>query len=100
MKCVIPTLVVAVCFFLSPAQAGSCGQGDHIHDPQEMASKYFDQMDANGDEIITKAEFEASPQSKMIRSFDALQPNESGVVTKIAFIATFVKTHPAPKKEI
>ena len=100
MKCVIPALVVSVFCFLSPAQAGSCGEGDHTHNPQEMASKYFDQMDANGDDIVTKTEFDASPMAKAVKSFDALQPDESGIVTKKTFIETFVKTHPAPKNEV
>ena len=100
MKCVIPALVVSVFFFLSPAQAGSCGEGDHTHNPQEMASKYFDQMDANGDDIVTKSEFEASPMAKAVKSFDALQPDESGVVKKNTFIEYFVKTHPVSKNEV
>ena len=99
MKHIIPAVFVSAFFAISPAYAGSCGGGDHGHNPQEMASKYFNQMDANGDEIITKAEFEASNMAKMIKSFDALEPNESGVVTKSAFIETFVKMHPVTKNE-
>ena len=64
-----------------------------------MASKYFNQMDANGDEVVTKAEFEASSVAKMIKSFDALEPNESGEITKSAFIETMVKMHPETKNE-
>ncbi|MDE0992126.1 MAG: hypothetical protein OSA23_02935 [Rhodospirillales bacterium] len=99
MKHIIPAVFVSAFFAISPAYAGSCGGGDHGHNPQEMASKYFNQMDANGDEMITKAEFEASNMAKMIKSFDALEPNESGVVTKSAFIETFVKMHPVTKNE-
>jgi hypothetical protein len=99
MKHTIPAVIVSVLFALSPAYAGSCGGEDHAHNLQEMASKYFNQMDADRDEIITKAEFEASPMAKMIKSFDALEPNESGVVTKSAFIETFVKMHPETKNE-
>ena len=99
MKQIIPAVFASVFFVISPAYAGSCGGGDHGHNPQEMASKYFNQMDTNGDEIITKAEFEASNMAKMIKSFDALEPNESGVVTKSAFIETFVKMHPVTKNE-
>jgi hypothetical protein len=91
---------VSAFFSLSPAHAGNCDGGTHAHNPQEMASKYFDQMDANGDETVTKAEFEASPMAKAVKSFDALQPNESGVVTKNTFIENFVKTHPVPKNEV
>ena len=43
-------------------------------------------MGADGDEIITKAEFEALTMANMIKLSDALEPNESGVVTKSAFI--------------
>ena len=100
MKYVMLAAFVSAFFALSPAHAGNCGGGAHAHNPQEMASKYFDQMDANGDETVTKAEFEASPMAKAVRSFDALQPDESGIVTKKTFIETFVKTHPAPKNEV
>jgi hypothetical protein len=99
MKYIIPAVVVSALFALSPAYAGSCGGGDHAHNLEEMASKYFNRMDANGDEIITKAEFEASTMKNMVKSFDALQPNESGVVTKSDFIETFVKMHPVTKNE-
>ena len=99
MKHIIPAVFISAFFAISPAYAGSCGGGDHGHNPQEMASKYFNQMDADGDEMITKAEFEASNMAKMIKSFDALEPNESGVVTKSAFIETFVKMHPVTKNE-
>jgi hypothetical protein len=99
MKHIIPAVIVSVLFALSPAYAGSCNGGDHAHNLQEMASKYFNQMDADGDEIITKAEFEASPMAKMIKSFDDLEPNESGEVTKSAFIENMVKMHPETKNE-
>ena len=99
MKYIIPAVVVSALFALSPAYAGSCGGGDHAHNLEEMASKYFNRMDANGDEIITKEEFEASTMKNMVKSFDALQPNESGVVTKSDFIETFVKMHPVTKNE-
>ena len=99
MKYTIPAVIASVLFTLSPTYAGSCGKGDHAHSLQEMASKYFNQMDANGDEVVTKAEFEASSVAKMIKSFDALEPNESGEITKSAFIETMVKMHPETKNE-
>ena len=99
MKQIIPAVIVSVLFALSPAYAGNCGGGNHAHNIQEMASNYFNQMDANSDEIITKAEFEASPMAKMIKSFDDLEPNKSGEVTKSAFIETMVKIHPETKNE-
>jgi hypothetical protein len=99
MKHIIPAVFMSMFFAFSPAYAGSCGGGDHAHNLEEMASKYFNRMDVNGDEIITKAEFETSTMTNMIKSFDALQPNESGVVTKSDFIETFVKMHPVTKNE-
>jgi len=100
MKNLLPILIISATFVVSPAHAGSCGTGVHAHIPQEMASKYFDQMDANGDDIVTKTEFEASPMSKAVKSFDALNPDESGVVKKNTFIENFVKAHPVPKNEV
>ena len=99
MKYAIPAVIASVLFALSPAYASSCGKGDHAHSLQEMASKYFEKMDANGDEIVTKAEFEASPVAKMIKSFDALEPNDSGEVTKGAFIQIMVEMHPEARDE-
>ena len=99
MKHIIPAVIVSALFALSPAYAGNCGGGNHAHNIQEMASKYFNQMDANGDEIVTKAEFEASPMAQMITSFDALGPNERGEITRDAFIETMVKMHPETKNE-
>ena len=99
MKHFIPAVIVSVLFAFPPAYAGNCGGGDHAHNIQEMATKYFNQMDANSDEIVTKAEFEASPIAKMIKSFEYLEPNESGEVTKSAFIETMVKMHPQTNNE-
>jgi hypothetical protein len=53
VKHIIPGVFVSVLFALSPAYAGSCDVGDHAHNLQEMASKYFNWMDADDDEIIT-----------------------------------------------
>ena len=75
-------LFFSAAFVISPAHAGSCSGGAHAHSPQKMASKYFDQMDANGDDIVTKEEFEASPMAKVVKSFGALQPDKNGVVKK------------------
>jgi hypothetical protein len=100
MKNVMLAAFAYALFAQFPAQAGNCGGGAHAHNPQEMASKFFDQMDLNGDATVTKAEFEASPVAKAVKSFDSLQPNESGLVTKKTFIEIFVKTHPMPKNEV
>ena len=48
MKYIISAVIASVLLALSPAYAGGCGKGDHAHNLQEMASKYFNQMDANG----------------------------------------------------
>ncbi|MDC0149209.1 hypothetical protein OAI11_02525 [Rhodospirillales bacterium] len=99
MKYILPAVFVSVLFALTPAYAGSCDGGNHAHNLQEMASKYFNQMDANGDEIINRKEFEVSPMAKMIKSFDVLKPNDSGEVTKSAFVETFIKMHSETKNE-
>ncbi len=90
--------VASACFTAS-AQAGSCGGTDHAHNPKEMAVKYFKQMDTNGDDVITKLEFDASSMAKMVKSFDVLNPNERGEVEKKRFIESFVKAHSKPKNE-
>ncbi len=100
MKYVNPVVFISMLFAFSPAYAASCDGNAHAHNPQEMASKYFSMMDANGDETVTKEEFEASPMAKMIKSFDVLKPSESGVVTKSAFIESFVKMHPVTGNEV
>ena len=87
----------------APALAGSCdsekiGHG-HTHSYQEMAEKYFDQMDLNKDRILNKAEFEKSKFSKMVKSFDVLQPDSGGVVQRDTFIKTFVAAHSKPETE-
>ena len=99
MRYTISAVLMSALFGLSPAYAGSCGGGDHVHSPQEMATKYFNQMDANSDEIITKAEFDTSPMASMVKSFDVLKPDANGHVTKRAFIETFTNVHLAPKNE-
>ena len=91
---------VALLSFSMPALAGSCGGADHVHDPKEMASKYFDKMDLNNDKVVTKAEFEASPFSRMLTSYEMLQPNEAGVVERKSFIKTFVKAHSNKGREV
>ena len=100
MKYTILAVLMTALIGFAPAHAGSCGGGNHVHSPQEMATKYFDQIDVNRDEIITKAEFEASSMAKMIKSFDVLRPDENGRVAKSDFIEAFVKAHPAPKNEV
>ena len=91
---------VALLALSMPAHAGSCGGADHVHDPKEMASKYFDKMDKNNDKVVTKAEFEASPFSKMLTSYEMLQPNEAGVVERKSFIKTFIRAHSKKGREI
>ena len=91
---------VALLALSMPAYAGSCGGADHVHEPKEMASKYFDKMDKNNDKVVTKAEFEASPFSKMLTSYEMLQPNEAGVVERKSFIKTFIRAHSKKGREI
>jgi len=90
---------VAAALLATSVQAGSCGGGDHAQNPKEMAIKYFKQMDANGDEVITKLEFGSSPMAKMVKSFHVLKPNEKGEVKKQNFIEVFVEVHTKPNDE-
>ena len=100
MKILITATVIASALLIMPVSAGSCGEGNHAHLSKEMATKYFEQMDLNGDLSITKAEFENSPMAKMVKSFDLLQPNKSGLVEKDVFIKTFLEAHATPGKEV
>jgi hypothetical protein len=84
---------VVTLILVAPAYAGSCGSGSHAHSLQNRASEYFAQMDTNGDDKVSKSEFDASPLATVVKSFEALKPDESGVVTKEAFIEDFVKAH-------
>lgn len=86
--------------FMSPAQAGNPGDGAHSFDAREIAAKYFDQMDANGDEIVTEIEFEASPLVEIVSSFEALMPDENRKISKRIFIKNFVKAHPKPEVKV
>ena len=99
MNYITPTIVACVLFALSAAYAGGCGKGNHAHYFQEMASKYFNEMDTNGDGIVTEEKFLASSMAKMIKSFDSLEPNGSGEVAKEAFIQAMVRMNPETKNE-
>jgi hypothetical protein len=99
MKYVLTAALLASVISAAPAYASGCVGGDHVHSAQDIAAKHFDQMDANGDEIVTKQEFENSPMAKSLKSFEVLKPNETGVVTKGAFIESFIKAHPQMQKE-
>jgi hypothetical protein len=99
MRVTLPAWLLAAAFGLSPAYAGSCVGSNQVHSPQAMAEKYFDQMDANRDTIVTKAEFEASEMASMIKSFDVLGPDENGEVRKPAFIKSFMEAHAAHRTE-
>ena len=103
----IPVTVAAMLVLgvgaVSTVKAEGCnGMGDNHRTSSasgQTASKYFDQMDANGDQTVTLEEFEASTMAKIINSFDVLQHNENGVVTKDAFIKAFIKTHAVAQNE-
>lgn len=100
MKVFITATFLASTMIVSSALAGGCGDGNHAQLTGAMAAKYFEQMDLNGDQSVTKAEFEKSPMAKMVKSFNSLGPNENGLVEKDAFIETFLKAHAASKKEV
>ena len=65
----------------------------HAHSAQEMAEKYFSQMDANSDALVSKVEFEASPMTKCVSNFEALHPNAEGFIEKEAFLKMFTDAH-------
>jgi len=97
MKFFLPVsvTVISLCTVLiaGSAYAGSCGGAGHTHSTQEMALKYFSQMDANADSLVTKSEFEASPMTKFVKNFEVLGPNTEGFVEKEAFVKMFVEAH-------
>lgn len=86
-------IVVLAAVFSSSAYAGSCGGAAHVHSAHEMAEKYFAMMDANGDELVSEAEFKGSEMTKYVKSFEALKPNTMGFVEKGLFVKMFVEAH-------
>jgi hypothetical protein len=64
-----------------------------------MAEKYFSQMDANGDELVSEDEFKASNMTKFVKNFGALKPNAQGLVEKRAFLKMFVEAHSTNQPE-
>ena len=67
------TVIVLVTAIISgSAYAMSCGGTGHTHSAQEMAEKYFVQMDANGDELVSEAEFKTSAMTKFVKNFGTL----------------------------
>ena len=76
----------------APAYAGSCGGAPHTHGVSKGEAKsFFEKTDANGDGKVSKAEFDASPASKKVKSFDLLKPSSDGFVSKRSFIEGFSK---------
>ena len=86
-------IVILAAVFSSSAYAGSCGGAAHVHSAQEMAEKYFAMMDANGDELVSEAEFKGSEMTRYVKSFEALKPNTQGLVEKGSFVRMFVEAH-------
>jgi hypothetical protein len=92
-------IVLVTALISGSAYAMSCGGTTHTHSAQRMAEKYFSQMDANGDELVSEAEFKASAMTKFVQSFVALKPNAAGFVEKKAFLKMFVEAHSTDKPE-
>ena len=92
-------IVLVTALISGSAYAMSCGGTAHTHSAQEMAEKYFSQMDANGDELVSEAEFKASAMTKFVQSFGALKPNAEGLIEKKAFLKMFVEAHSTDKPE-
>ena len=78
---------------ISTSFAGGCGNNSHMHTKEEIAEKYFDQMDLNSDLTIDFQEYKNSNMSKILKSFDSLNPDKNGVISKKSFIKNFVKAH-------
>ena len=94
------TVIVFLTALISgSAYAGSCGGTGHTHSAQEMAEKYFSQMDANGDELVSEDEFKASAMTKFVKNFEALKPNTEGFIEKKAFLKMFVEAHSTNQPE-
>ena len=89
----LSAIVVLAAVFSSSAFAGSCGGAVHAHSAHKMAEKYFSMMDANGDELVSEAEFNGSAMTKYVKSFEALKPNTNGLVEKGSFVKMFVEAH-------
>ena len=88
------TVIVFLTALISgSAYAGSCGGTAHTHSAQEMAEKYFSQMDANGDALVSEDEFKASTMTKFVKNFGVLRPNAEGFIEKDAFLKMFVEAH-------
>ena len=86
-------IVVLAAAVSSSAFAGRCGGSVHAHSAHEMAEKYFTLMDANGDDLVSEAEFNGSEMTKYVKSFNALKPNTLGFVEKPVFVKMFVEAH-------
>ena len=86
----------------SPSFASGCGDmGDnHAHTNEEMAVKYFDQIDLNSDGTVDLMEFKKSKMSDMLKSFDLLSPDKNGLVSRKSFIKNFVHLHSTSATEI
>ena len=79
-------------FSMTPVYAGSCGGAPHSHGvSKDEAKGYFDKTDANKDGKVSKAEFDASPASKKVKSFEKLKPSADGFIGKRGFIEGFAK---------
>ena len=88
------TVIVFLTALISgSAYAGGCGGTAHTHSAQEMAEKYFSQMDANGDALVSEDEFKASTMTKFVKNFGVLRPNAEGFLEKGAFLKMFVEAH-------
>jgi Ca2+-binding EF-hand superfamily protein len=85
---------------ISPSFASGCGGNNHAHTNEEMALKYFDQIDTNSDGTVDLMEFKKSQMSNLLESFDLLSPDKNGLVSKKSFIKNFVQLHSTPATEI
>ena len=90
---ILSSIVIFAAVVSGSAYAGSCSGAAHAHSAQEMAEKYFSMMDANGDALVSEAEFNGSAMTRYVKSFEALKPNTQGFVEKGSFVKMFVEAH-------
>ena len=98
--CIVLTTVLILSTNVSSSFASGCGGSNHAHTNEEMAVKYFDQVDLNSDGKVDLTEYKKSQMSSVLESFDSLNPDINGLVSKKSFIKNFVYLHSTPATKI
>ena len=98
--CIVLSTIFILSTIVSPSFASVCGGDKHARNNEEMAVKYFDQIDLNSDGTVDRTEFKKSQMSNMLKSFDLLSPDKNGLVSRNSFIKNFVHLHSEPATKI